>query len=78
FLMLFFIGMGLGMNIEIAVVLPYGYSYSDSNRKCDCINVFGVFERIEKAEALPVKQKNMFVEEVVISLQENSHRSVGR
>ncbi|EEM24855.1 hypothetical protein BG09_2807 [Bacillus thuringiensis serovar kurstaki str. HD-1] len=37
-----------------------------------------MFERIEKAEALPVKQKNMFVEEVVISLQENSHRSVGR
>ncbi|MED2208736.1 hypothetical protein P4V95_15100 [Bacillus thuringiensis] len=49
--------MGLGMNIRISVVLPYGYSYSDSNRKCDCINVFGVFERIEKAEALPVKQK---------------------
>ncbi|KEH48700.1 hypothetical protein BG09_2565 [Bacillus thuringiensis serovar kurstaki str. HD-1] len=45
------------MNIRISVVLPYGYSYSDSNRKCDCINVFGVFERIEKAEALPVKQK---------------------
>ncbi|WP_179953599.1 hypothetical protein [Bacillus sp. BB56-3] len=60
------------MNIRISVALPYGYSYSDSNRKCDCINVFGVFERIEKAEALPVKQKIiMFVEEVVIPLQEN-------
>ncbi|MEB8896149.1 hypothetical protein P4G78_18630 [Bacillus cereus] len=66
------------MNIEIAVVLFYGCSDSDSHKECDCINVFGVFERIEKAEALPVKQKNMFVEEVVISLQENSHRSVGR
>ncbi|MEE2020106.1 hypothetical protein P4V63_19405 [Bacillus toyonensis] len=48
FLCSFFIGMGLGMNMGIAVVLSYGYSYGDSNRECDCVNGFGVVERIEK------------------------------